>query len=323
MRAVEVTEFGGPEGLIPTEKERPTPESGELLIEVTAAGINFADIQQRMGLYPGGPEPPFVPGFEVAGHVTAVGEDCDVEVGDRVAGLSNVGGYAEFTVGDAATVIEIPDDLDTAEAAAVPVQFLTAHGCLFDRGGLEADENVLIHAAAGGVGSAAVQLAASTGATVFGTASTQEKLDHVASLGCDHPINYEESDFAEEIEEITDGAGIDLVIDGVGGDAFRDSLDTLNHFGRIVTMGVASGNPAVAPTTSLLFSNQEVVGFHLGNTIARDPNRALEPLPELFERVTEGDLSVTIGGRYPLEDADQAHEFIESRQSRGKVLLEP
>lgn len=323
MRAIEVTGYGGTEGMELTERDEPSAEAGQLVIEVAAAGINFADIQQRMGIYPGGPEPPFVPGFEVSGEVVRVGDDCDFEVGDRVVGICNIGGYAEYAVADETTVVSIPDGLETVDAAAIPVQFLTAHGCLFDRGGLEAGERVLIHAAAGGVGSAAVQLASAAGAEVFGTASTQEKLDLAADLGCDHPINYEESDFAEEIEDITDGGGVDLVIDGVGGDAFRDSFDILNHFGRIVTFGVASADPASAQTTKLLFSNQDVLGFHLGNTISRDPERALAPLEELLTRVAEGELSVTIGGRYDLESAAEAHKLIESRQSRGKILLEP
>ena len=323
MRAIEVTEHGDASVLQETERDRPTPESNEVLIEVAAAGINFADIQQRMGIYPGGPSPPFIPGFEVAGTIVETGADSSLEPGTMVASICPGGGYAEYTVAEAGSVFPIPPALSAAEAVAIPVQFLTAHGCLFDRGGLGAGERVLIHAAAGGVGSAAVQLAANADAEVFGTASSEEKLEHARGLGCDHPINYEVQSFADVINDITGGDGIDLIIDGVGGDTFRESLDCLAHFGRIVTMGASTGEPARPNTAKLLVNNQQVIGFHLGNTLARNPERALTPLDELLSSLADGELEVVIGGRVDLDEAGSAHSFIEDRSSRGKIILEP
>lgn len=323
MRAVAISEYGDPDVLDVIDRDRPSPDAGELLIEVDAAGINFADLQQRMGTYVGGPEPPFVPGFEVAGRVVEAGDGVSIPEGTTVAGTCKGGGYAEYAIADARSVFPVPTGLSAAEAAGVTVHFLTAHGCLFDRGGLESGERVLIHAAAGGVGSAAVQLAATAGAEVFGTASSEEKLEHIRSLGCDHAINYEQTDFADEIATVTDGDGIDLIIDGVGGDVFRSSMDALAHFGRLVTMGIATHDPASASSLDLLYNNQQVIGFHLGNTIARDPERALAPLSVLLERLAGGELEVVIGREYPLEQAAEAHRWIESRSSIGKVILTP
>lgn len=323
MRAIEVTEVGGPEVLEVVDLERPEPGPGEVRIDVAAAGINFADIQQRRGHYPGGPTPPFVPGFEAAGRIDAVGDDVSLEPGQRVVATTTSGAYAEAVTADVRSVVPIPEDLSFEAAAGFPVQFLTAHNCLFEWGGLESGERVLIHAAAGGVGTAAVQLAANADAEVFGTASTEAKLDLAADLGCDHPINYETEAFADEIARITDGEGVDLVLDGVGGDAFRESLDVLAHFGRVVAIGVASGDPPGVRTPDLLFQNHSVIGFHLGNAIARDPGLALAPMTELVAGLTEGDIEVVVGHRYPLEQAASAHRLIEGRSSQGKVILRP
>ncbi len=203
------------------------------------------------------------------------------------------------------------------EAAGFPVQFLTAHACLFEWGDLEADESVLIQAAAGGVRTAAVQLASNAGAEVFGTASSTEKLELAAELGCDHPINYEETDFREVVDEETGGEGVDLVLESVGGDVFERSLDAMAHFGRMVTYGVASGEPASAENRRLLFENKSVRGFHLGQTAARDPERIVEAVPELTAELTNGDLEVVVGETFALEDAADAHRYLESRKSSG------
>lgn len=323
MRAIEVSSFGGAEVLEPVERERPEPDPEEVLLAVEAAGVNFADIHQRLGLYRGGPSPPFVPGFEVAGRIHSTGEDVDLDPGERVAAMPSGGGYAEYVTVDARSVFPVPDELSFEEAAGVQVHFLTAHGCLFDRGRLSADERVLIHAAAGGVGSAGVQLAKAEGAEVFGTASSPRKLEHAAELGCDHPINYEETDFSEVILEKTDGDGVDLVVDGVGGEAFEGGLDALAPYGRLIAMGVASGQVPSVAVTDLLYDNLEVIGYHLGNTVRLDPGRALAPLSEILEGVAAGDLTVHIGAEFPLEEATDAHRHIESRESLGKVILIP
>ncbi|WP_137287033.1 quinone oxidoreductase family protein [Halorussus salinisoli] len=323
MRTVQVTEFGDSGVLDVTDAEKPDPGPGEVRIEVEAAGVNFADVMQRQGNYVGGPEPTYVPGMEVAGTVDAAGEGVEREEGSRVVAMTGRGGYAEYALADADSLFEVPEAMSFAEAAGFPVQFLTAHAVLHEWGGLEAGERVLIHAAAGGVGTAAVQLASAAGAEVFGTASTDEKLELAERLGCDHPINYVEEDFREVVAEETDEEGVDLVLDGVGGETFARSLDVLSHFGRVVAYGAASGEPGEVDTTRLLFENKSVIGFHLGNSLQRNPQRILQSVPELQQMLADGDLEVVVGQRFDLEDAADAHAAIENRETVGKVVLEP
>ena len=323
MDAIEVTAYGGTETLEVVDREVPEPDEGEVRVAVEAAGINYADIMQRRGLYPGGPEPPYVPGMEVAGTVDATGPGVGLEEGSTVVAMLEGGGYAEYAIADAMTLFPIPEETTIEEAAAFPVQFLTAHACLFAWGGLEAGERVLIQAAAGGVGTAAVQLAARAGAEVFGTASKPEKLELAAELGCDHPINYVEEDFLEVVQAETDGEGVDLVLESVGDDVFDRSLDALGHFGRLVTYGVASGVPSTVSNQRLLFENKQVLGFHLGQAAARDPSRVMQALPDLTEALATGEAEPIVGETFPLTAASDAHAHIEERESVGKVLLTP
>lgn len=322
MRAIEVSEYGDSDALEVVERDRPDPTANEVRIDVETAGVNFADVVQRSGRYPESPEPPFVPGLEVAGTIDAVGDGVGLEPGQRVMAMLRSGGYAEYVVAEVDEVMPIPGRLDFEEAAGFPLQFLTAHNCLFEWGDLDADESVLIHAAAGGVGTAAVQLASAIGAEVFGTASTAEKLDLAADLGCDLPINYEETDFVEAVLSATDGRGVDLALDGVGGDVFADTLDATKHFGRVVTYGAASGEPGQVDTLDVFTANQSVVGFHLANAVARDPSRILPAMTDLQQKLMSGELEVVVGETFDLADAADAHEFVENRNSMGKVVLE-
>jgi NADPH2:quinone reductase len=323
MQVIEVTEFGSTDSMRVGERDVPEPGEGEVRIEVRAAGINFADIMQRRGHYQGGPQPTYVPGMEVAGVVDAVGDGVGRSVGDEVVGMVDGGGYAEYVTADATGLFDIPGEMSFEEAAGFPVQFLTAHNCLHEWGGLEEGERVLVHAAAGGVGTAAVQLASEAGAETFGTASTAEKLDLATDLGLDHPINYTETDFAEEVDDLTDGEGVDLVLDGIGGETTEESLDCLTHFGRMVSYGAASGEPGRPDTASLLFSNQRVIGYHLGQAMFRAPEKVMSAVPPLTEMLSSGTLEVQVGETFALEDAVEAHEYIENRESSGKVLLVP
>jgi NADPH2:quinone reductase len=321
--AIEVSEFGDDGVLRQVEREKPEPGPGEVLLDVEAVGVNFADVMQRRGHYHGGPQPPYVPGMEAAGTVEATGEGVGREAGERVVAMLDGGGYAEYATAPAQALFDVPESIPFAEAAGFPVQFLTAYLCLHDWGDLDEDESVLIHAAAGGVGTAAVQLASHHGAEVFGTASTSEKLDLAARLGCDHPINYTETDFAEETAGLTDGEGLDLVLDGVGGETFRESVDALAPFGRIVAYGAASGEPGTVDTATLLFGNKSVEGFHLGRAMARDPERVYAAVPELSRMLAGGDLEVVVGQTFALADAADAHRALENRETTGKVVLEP
>jgi NADPH2:quinone reductase len=323
IRAVAVTEFGDTDVTEVTEREKPKPGDGQVRIEVRAAGINFADIMQRRGHYQGGPEPPYVPGMEVAGVVDAVGEGVGREEGDAVVSMVDGGGYAEYAVADARGLLDLPGDMGFEEAAGFPVQWLTAHNCLHECGGLEAGETVLVHAAAGGVGSAAVQLADEAGAEVVGTASTDEKLEMAAGLGMDHGIRYTEEDFVERVEEITDGEGVDLVLDGVGGETTDRSLDALTSFGRMVSFGAAAGEPGRPNTADLLFGNKCVIGYHLGRAIQQRPMKVMGTVPELTQLLGDGTLEVQVGHTFDLEDAAETHRFIQDRESTGKVVLVP
>ncbi len=323
MKAIEVTEYGDSDELEVVDRDVPEPDAGEVRIEIEAAGINFADIMQRRGVYPGGPEAPYVPGMEAAGTIDATGEGVDLDEGDRVVAMLDRGGYAEYATANAQMLFPIPEGMSFEEAAGFPVQFLTAHSCLFEWGELEEGESVLIQAAAGGVGTAAVQLASNAGAEVFGTASSEEKLELAADLGCDHPIQYTETDFRETVEAETDGEGVDLVLESVGGDVFDRSLDAMAHFGRMVTFGVASGEPASAENRRLLFENKSVRGFHLGQAAMHDPSRIMQAVPELTEGLASCELEVIVGESFPLEEAADAHRYIEERKSSGKVLLKP
>jgi len=322
MRAIEVTAYGDSGVIEPAERDRPAPGAGEVRIAVEAAGINFADIMQRRGHYHGGPAAPFVPGLEVAGTIDAVGDGVGREVGEAVVAMVDNGGYAEYAIANASGLLPVPEGLSMAEAAGFPVQFLTARNCLHEWGDLSDGESVLIHAAAGGVGTAAVQLAREAGAEIFGTASTAEKLDRVARLGCDHPINYEETDFAAAVDAETDH-GVDLVLDGVGGETTERSLDALAQFGRMVVYGAASGTPGRLQTDSLLFGNYRIIGYHLGRAIQLRPMRVLGAVPELAEMLSAGDIEVQFDRAFDLEETARAHEYIERRESIGSVVLTP
>ncbi|SFR46042.1 quinone oxidoreductase family protein [Halogeometricum limi] len=322
MKSIVVTEYGSSDALELRETAVPEPGPGEVRIDVAAAGLNFADVMQRRGHYRDGPEPPFVPGFEAAGTIDAVGEGVDREVGERVVALTDEA-YAEYATAFEQSLFDVPESMSFAEAAGFPVQFLTAYNCLHNWGNLTAHDRVLIHAAAGGVGTAAVQLADHAGAESFGTASTEEKLDLAVDLGLDHPINYEETDFRDVVEEETDGEGVNLVLDGVNGETFERSLDALAAFGRVVVYGAASGEVAKPDTSRLLFENKSVLGFHLGNAIQTEPSRVLGATAELQRLLAAGELDVVVGETFALEDARDAQEYLESRQSVGKVVLEP
>lgn len=326
MRVIEVRECGSPSVLQVANRPRPRPAKHELRIGVTVAGVNFADVMHRQGTYPGGPATPYVPGFEVAGVVDDVGMAVDrFETGDRVVSYvdGGTGGYAEFTTAQAGHTFHVPESLPLSDAVAVPIQFLTAHNCLFEWGELDADERVLIHAAAGGVGTAAVQLARNADADVFGTASTGTKLSRIRALGCDHCINYEETSFVDAVDQLTDGDGVDLVLDGVGGTVHHNSLKALAPFGRLVAYGVASGSGTQLNPSGLLTNNLQVYGYHYGGALAEDPKRVLGPAEDTLQRLSNGTIETVLDERLPLERAATAHQRLERRKNVGKVILQP
>lgn len=323
MRAIRTTDYGGPDVLEPVEVSQPVPDEDEVLIDVQASGVNFVDIEKRRGTYPSTPEPPYIPGIEVAGTIVDTGPDVKHSVGDSVLALASNGGYAEFVTANEETLFPVPDSLSWIEAVGVPVQWFTAHNALHEWGSLSSGERVLIHAAAGGVGSAAVQLASVEDVEIYATASTAEKLQLASTLGANHTIDYTTADIAEECYQLSDGEGIDLVLDGVGGSAFTASLDALATGGRIVSYGMASGSVPTVAAPRLLFDNQSVIGYHLEDALTNMPHRVKTAVSRLTDLFSSGAVDVVVGETFLLDEAARAHEFLESRNSTGKVVLIP
>lgn len=324
MKAIRVEEFGDPSVLKLVEIERPAPGDGEVLIEVKSAGVNYADTMRRRNQYLEETPLPFVPGSEVAGEVAEVGAGVeDAQEGDRIVTLLGIGGYAGYAVAPAQNLIPVPDGMDFDEAAAIPLQGLTAYHVLRTSGMLEEGESVLVHAAAGGVGTLAVQIAKLMGASpVVATASTQEKLDLAKEFGADVLINYSEEDWPEKVREATDGAGADVILEMIGGDFVQKNLECLAAFGRMVVYGAASGERGSLVPMDLMHENQVVAGFYLPQIMGR-PELFGPSLEEILGWISSGDLKLTIGTRYPLEEASEAHEALEGRQTSGKIVLNP
>ncbi len=324
MKAIQVNEFGEPEVLEPVEVERPSPGEGEVLVEIESAGVNYADTMRRRNQYVEPQELPFTPGSEIAGAVAEVGNGVeDVNIGDRVVTLLGTGGYAAYAVAPAQNLIPIPDGMDFDEAAAVPLQGLTAYHVLETSGQLEAGESVLVHAAAGGVGYLSVQMAKLMGASpLIATASTREKLDLAKNLGADALINYTEENWPEQVREATDGNGADVILEMVGGDFPQKNLQCLNVFGRMVVFGAASGDRGSLVPAELMKKNHSIVGFYLPNIMAR-PELFAPSLERILGWISSGDLKLNIGARYPLEQASEAHDALEGRETTGKIILNP
>jgi NADPH2:quinone reductase len=322
MKAVQVDAFGGVEGLRIVERPKPLPREGEVLVRVAASGLNYADVMQREGLYPGGPRPPYFPGIEAAGVVELVGTQRDgpTLLGSRIACITQDGAHAEYVLAEARACIPLPDEVSFVEGAAFPVQYLTAYHALLTVARAAQAETVLVHAAGGGVGTAAVQIARLLGLRVIGTASTREKRRRVLELGADCAVGYD--GFEVAAREFTSGRGPDIILDTVGGDVLRRSLTLLPSLGRLVVLGLASRDAPPIDTVKLLFRSQAVLGFHLSAILER---RALvqASIRQLLSWIGEGKLKIQVGHTLSLREIRQAHELLASRQSYGKVVLLP
>ncbi len=324
MKVVKFEEYGGPEVLQYIDSEQPKPKDHEVLIEVKAAGVNYADTARREGKYVVPTELPYIPGSEVAGVVVEAGAGVTrFKTGDRVVALIESSGYAEYVAIPEQVLTPVPEGVSFEEAVALPLQGLSAYHILKTMGRLEPGETVLIHAAAGGVGTIAVQLAKLFGAgKVIATASTEEKLFHAEKMGATHLVNYSEDGWVGRIKEITEGKGVDLALEMVGGSVFNDTLKTLAPFGRLVIFGAASGEQATFAPGQLMKRNQSVIGFFLPQ-IMRKPELFQKSFQELLEYMDSGQLKLTIGGTYPLEQAADVHELLQSRKTIGKLVLKP
>ena len=321
MQAIRIHETGGPEVMLLEEVETPAPGQGEVLIKVAAAGVNYADLAQRQGAYLTRTRTPMTPGFEVAGTIAALGPGVSAPaVGTRVIAFVN-GGYAEYAVASASTIIPIPENLDFAHAAAFAVQGLTAYQTLRESGRLQAGESVLVQAAAGGVGTLAVQLARLMGAgKVIGTASNEQKLDLVRRLGADAAINYTQDDWVEQVKKASGGRGVDVVLEVVGGAIAEQCLQCLAPFGRMVIIGAASGQSVQFSAIQLMYKNLSVVGYWLTARMSR-PDHIAAATVELMQYLATGTLQIIVGQTFPLAEAAEAHRAIAARSTTGKVVL--
>ena len=297
------------------EVEKPAPKADEVLIKVAAAGINYADTMMRSGNYLTKPDLPFTLGYEAAGTIEELGADVkNLQIGQRVLATSSSGGYAEYATAKAALTMPIPDELGFGESTALLVQGLTALGLL---NGTKAGDSILIHAAAGGVGTLLVQLAKHKGLKVIGTASSEAKLQTVASLGADYAINYSEDDWTDEVLKATDGKGVDWLIEMVGGDIVAKNLKVLAKHGTMWIYGSASGEDFKVSVLSLMQKNHIIRGYWLMNESVE--NR-IKFTRELLEHLGAGRLKIQVT-EFPLEQAREAHEAIENRKTMGKVVL--
>ncbi len=315
MKAIRVHELGGADKLSLDEIEKPIPKADEVLIKTAAAGINYADTMMRAGNYLTKPALPFILGYEAAGTIESLGENVrDLKVGQRVLATVSSGGYAEFATAKAVTTMPIPDELGFSEANALLVQGLTALGLLNDA---QAGQTILVHAAAGGVGTLLVQLAKHKGLKVIGTASSEQKLQLVADLGADFAINYSEEDWTDEVLKATDGKGVDWLIEMVGGDIVAKNLKVLAKNGTMWIYGSASGEDFKVSVLSLMAKNHTIRGYWLMNESVENRIRFTK---ELLGHLAAGRLKIQVT-EFPLEQAREAHEAIENRKTTGKVVL--
>ncbi|MBM9468589.1 quinone oxidoreductase family protein [Nakamurella leprariae] len=313
----------GTEGLRYEEVPDPEPKPGEVLLRVAAVGVQGGDV---LSAARGGADPstPFVVGYQASGTVAAVGADVtSLQMGQRAVGFTWAGSHAELVAVPEHQVYPVPDGLDLRAAAGIPVEYGTADDCLFEFGRLRAGETVLIQAAASGLGLAAVQLAKAAGATVIGTASSDERLARLADHGLDHPINHRGTDVPERVQQLTDGRGVDLVVDPVGGRTLEGSIASLAHRGRISWVGQAGRDGHVPDTWPLMRRNASLTGVWFGAEMVENPTRTSALIERLIERVADGELSVVLDREFPLADAADAHRYIESRAAFGRVLLIP
>lgn len=316
----EITEDGA---MSFTECPIPVASPEGCVVRVEAAGVNFLDTLMIRGKYQVKPLPPFIPGIEVVGTVVETGAQGRFRVGQRICALLDKGAFAEFAAVPALGAEAVPDDFPIREAVALPVIYPTAHLALKDRAGLKPGETVLVHAGAGGVGSAAIQLARHWGARVIATAAGAEKLALCSAMGAEHVIDYAVEPLVERVREITGGAGVDVVIDPVGGKVALDSLRCLAWGGRLVIVGFAGGAIAELPSNRLLLKNAAAMGVYWGDYRRHHPERVAEVFADLFELKRQGAIAPLVRDVFPLAEAPRALAALAERRTVGKVVLEP
>jgi len=321
VRAVQVTRLDGPDAVEVVEVEEPAGRPGQVVVETRAAGVNFPDVLLTRGEYQMRPTPPFVPGSEVAGVVRSAPAGSGFEAGQRVAAFPGMGGFAEVVAADPIAVFPLPDKVSFEVAAAFPMNYLTVHFAFTRRGRLAPGETVLVHGAAGGIGTAGIQMAKALGARVIAVVSSEAKGEVARAAGADEVIGVD--GFKDAAKQLTGGRGVDVVLDPVGGERFTDSLRSLAVEGRLLVIGFTGGEIPTVKVNRLLLNNIEVVGVGWGAFWVGDPAYLQSQWRDLMPLVEQGRLDPPIGGTYPLEQAAAALREIADRRATGKLLLIP
>ena len=323
MRFINISEHGGPEVMEIKEGETPDPGKGEMLIRVHAAGVNRPDVMQRQGLYAPPPGASPILGLEVSGEVVATGNDVSAwSVADRVCALTNGGGYAEYVAVPAGQCLPVPAGLPVEEAAALPETFFTVWTNVFDRARLKPGESFLVHGGSSGIGTAAIQMAKSLGSKVFTTAGSAEKCAACQSLGADVAVNYTEQDYVKVLKEATDGQGVDVILDMVGGDYVARNLELAAVDGRIASISFLRGSQVEIDMMQILRKRLTVTGSTLRPRSAEAKAGIAQKLrAQIWPLIESGEIKPLIAARFPLADVVESHKLMESSKHIGKIIL--
>lgn len=324
MKAIIVAKPGEPEVMVWQDTADPVPGPADLLVKVKASAVNRADLLQRRGMYPPPPGASPILGMEIAGEVLAVGPQAEGnwQVGQRVMSLLSGGGYAELVNVPSVLAVPIPDNLSYEQAAAIPEVFLTAYLNLFMLGTLKKDETVLIHAGGSGVGTAAIQLAREYGARVFVTAGSDEKLKQCGSLGATGLINYRTESFARRVQELTEGKGVDLILDFIGADYFEDNIASLALNGRLVLIGQLSAGKPTIDLGYVMRRRLHITGSTLrARTLEEKADLTRRLVEFALPRLADGRLVAVVDSVYPMPEAPEAHRYMETNRNFGKIVL--
>ncbi|MEQ9465617.1 MAG: NAD(P)H-quinone oxidoreductase [Haliea sp.] len=324
MQCIEISQPGGPEVLVVAEREAPRAGAGELLIEVVAAGVNRPDVMQRLGFYPPPPGASDLPGLEVAGTVAAVGAGVSGwSTGDRVCALTNGGGYAEYVTAPAGQCLPVPKELDLLAAAGLPETCFTVWTNVFDRGRLQPGESLLVHGGSSGIGTTAIQLACALGSTVYATAGSEEKCQACVELGASRAVNYRQEDFREVLAGVTGDAGVDVILDMVGGDYINRNIQLAALDGRIVNIAYQTGFETTVNFVPVLLKRLTMTASTLRpQSTAAKAAIAAGLREHVWPLLVQGRFKPVIAATFPLAEASAAHELMESSRHIGKIILQ-
>jgi putative PIG3 family NAD(P)H quinone oxidoreductase len=325
MQAIEIMEPGGPEVLKPGTRPVPQPESNEVLIRIAAAGVNRPDVAQRKGVYPPPPGASDIPGLEIAGEIVATGDGVEsFQVGDKVCALVTGGGYAEYVAAPAPQVLPVPDGLDMVQAAGLPETFFTVWSNIFDRGQFTPGESVLIHGGSSGIGTTAIQLCRALGASaIYTTVGSAEKAEFCENLGATRAINYRDRSFDEEIIALTEKAGVDVILDMVGGDYLPRNISCLKPDGRIVQIALMGGAKSEINLGRVMMNRLTITGSTLrARSVDFKGEIAKSLAGKVWPLLASGDVAPVIHSTFPLAEAAAAHALMESSSHIGKIILD-